>query len=186
VRLIGPRPRQQRRIRTFRLAARRSPGRRCVPRESFPDRVGHTRRHTDVPRRRFRARSWLPEPVVSELSAIGAPDGLDTCETAMTHNARQRRAPDFSIPLRECAQTSSTGHCEISRFPAESDEGGGLLNRPGSDQHLTNHAQSHAFRPKPPDCDSVLSCPDPPFADLTAAQSAAQCPGWRTSGRPRV
>jgi hypothetical protein len=33
------------------------------------------------------------------------------------------------MPLRECAQTSSTGHWEISRFPAEFGDGGGLKNR---------------------------------------------------------
>jgi hypothetical protein len=63
-------------------------------------------------------------------------------------------------------------------------EGGGLLIRPGSDQHLTNRARSHRFLAEnlpiarataSSDCDSVPTYPDPPFADTSTAQFAAQC-----------
>ena len=48
-----------------------------------------------------------------------------------------------------------------------------MLNRPGSDQPLTNHAESTVSGRKPPDRDSVPTCPDPPFADAITAQFAA-------------
>jgi hypothetical protein len=52
-------------------------------------------------------------------------------------------------------------------------EGGGLLNRTGVHQTLTKRAKTRDFRPKPPDRDSVLACPDLPFADRITAQFAA-------------
>jgi hypothetical protein len=50
------------------------------------------------------------------------------CE-ATTHNASQQRAPRFSMPFCECAQSSWTLHCEIGDFWLEFGEGGGLKNR---------------------------------------------------------
>lgn len=37
-------------------------------------------------------------------------------ETATTHNARHQPRFEFSMPLRECAQTWWDRHCEMWRF----------------------------------------------------------------------
>jgi hypothetical protein len=48
-----------------------------------------------------------------------------------------------------------------------------LLNRPGSERPLANHAQSCGFRPKTSRSRFVPACPDLPFVDALTAQFAA-------------
>jgi hypothetical protein len=48
-------------------------------------------------------------------------------------------------------------------------------SRLGSRGDGQDRARSHSFWPKTSDCDSVPTYPDPPFADTSTAQFAAQC-----------